>query len=201
MKLIRTIFDQGLPPDILFGSLGAASSQEKQEKIKNYYFSLKIPLKPIPTDLKRLIVKTSEDVILPCFKYKPHFFSSKRYYTLLVMGETGSGKTTLLDAFVNYLAGMNFDDQWRYKLVDENDIRDVPPGYSQKSEITSYYVNYQRQDGNEINIRIVDTPGLGDTGGVGKDNEIIKKFEEFFHTTTELDYVLVTVKANTTRWT
>lgn len=58
MKLIRTIFDQGLPPDILFGSLGAASSQEKQEKIKNYYFSLKIPLKPIPTDLKRLIVKT-----------------------------------------------------------------------------------------------------------------------------------------------
>ena len=201
MKLIRTIFDQGLPPDILFGSLGAASSQEKQEKIKNYYFSLKIPLKPIPTDLKRLIVKTSEDVILPCFKYKPHFFSSKRYYTLLVMGETGSGKTTLLDAFVNYLAGMNFDDQWRYKLVDENDIRDVPPGDSQTSEITSYYVNYQRQDGNEINIRIVDTPGLGDTGGVGKDNEIIKKFEEFFHTTTELDYVLVTVKASTTRWT
>ena len=201
MKLIRTIFDQGLPPDILFGSLGATSSQEKQEKIKNYYFSLKIPLKPIPTDLKRLIVKTSEDVILPCFKYKPHFFSSKRYYTLLVMGETGSGKTTLLDAFVNYLAGMNFDDQWRYKLVDENDIRDVPPGDSQTSEITSYYVNYQRQDGNEINIRIVDTPGLGDTGGVGKDNEIIKKFEEFFHTTTELDYVLVTVKASTTRWT
>ena len=201
MKLIRTIFDQGLPPDILFGSLGATSSQEKQEKIKNYYFSLKIPLKPIPTDLKRLIVKTSEDVILPCFKYKPHFFSSKRYYTLLVMGETGSGKTTLLDAFVNYLAGMNFDDQWRYKLVDENDIRDVPPGDSQTSEITSYYVNYQRQDGNEINIRIVDTPGLGDKGGVGKDNEIIKKFEEFFHTTTELDYVLVTVKASTTRWT
>lgn len=117
------------------------------------------------------------------------------------MGETDSGKTTLLDAFVNYLAGMNFDDQWRYKLVDENDIRDVPPGYSQKSEIISYYVNYQRQDGNEINIRIVDTPGLGDTGGVGKDNEIIKKFEEFFHTTTELDYVLVTVKASTTRWT
>ena len=201
MKLIRAIFDQGLPPDILFGSLGAASIQEKQEKIKNYYFSLKIPLKPIPTDLKRLIVKTSEDVILPCFKYKPHFFSSKRYYTLLVMGETGSGKTTLLDVFVNYLAGMNFDDQWRYKLVDENDIRDVPPGDSQTSEITSYYVNYQRQDGNEINIRIVDTPGLGDTGGVGKDNEIIKKFEEFFHTTTELDYVLVTVKASKTRWT
>ena len=200
-KLIKTIFGQGLPPDILFGSLGASSNQEKQDKIKNYYFSLKIPLKPIPTNLKRLIVKTSDDNNLPCFKYQPHLYSSKRYYTLLVMGETGSGKTTLLDAFVNYLAGMNFEDPWRYKLVDENDIKDVPPGASQTNKITSYYVNYQRQDGDEINIRIVDTPGLGDTGGVGKDNEIIKQFEDFFKTTTEIDYVLVTVKASTTRWT
>jgi GTPase SAR1 family protein len=200
-KLIQTIFNQELPPDILFGSLGASSNQQKQEMIKNYYFSLRKPLKPIPNDLKKLIVKTSEDQILPCFKYPSHCFSSKRYYTLLVMGETGSGKTTLLDAFVNYLADMNYEDQWRYKLVDENHIKDLPPGASQTSEITSYYVNYQRQDGNEINVRIVDTPGLGDTGGVGKDNEIIKKFEKFFKTTTELDYILVTVKASTTRWT
>ena len=117
------------------------------------------------------------------------------------MGETGSGKTTLLDAFVNYLADMNFDDPWRYKLVDENEIKDVPPGESQTNSITSYYVNYQREDGPEINIRIVDTPGLGDTKGVQQDNEIIKQFDKFFQTTLELDYILVTVKATTTRWT
>ena len=46
------------------------------------------------------------------------------------MGETGSGKNTLLDAFVNYLADMNYDDPWRYKLVDENNIKDVPLGES-----------------------------------------------------------------------
>lgn len=85
--------------------------------------------------------------------------------------------------------------------MDENHIKDLPPGASQTSEITSYYVNYQREDGDEINVRIVDTPGLGDTGGVGKDNEIIQKFEKFFQTTTEIDYILVTVKATTTRWT
>ena len=45
MKLIRTIFDQGLPPDILFGSLGATSSQEKQEKIKKLLFFVKNTLK------------------------------------------------------------------------------------------------------------------------------------------------------------
>ena len=117
------------------------------------------------------------------------------------MGETGSGKTTLFDAFVNYLADMNYDDPWRYKLVDENEIKDVPPGESQTSIITSYYVNYQRENGKEINIRIVDTPGLGDTKGVQQDNEIIKQFDKFFQTTLELDYILVTVKSTTTRWT
>ena len=127
-KLIQTIFNQELPPDILFGTLGALSNQHNQEKIKNYYFSLRKPWKPSPKDLKRLIVKTSEDQILPCYKYPSHCYSSKRYFTLLVMGETGSGKTTLLDAFVNYLADINYEDQWRYKLVDENHIKDLPPG-------------------------------------------------------------------------
>ena len=117
------------------------------------------------------------------------------------MGEIGSGKTTLLDVFVNYLANMNYEDKWRYKLVDENHIKDLPPEKSQTSIITDYYVNYERDSGEEINIRIVDTPGFGDTGGVEKDNEIIQQFEEFFRTTMEIDYILVTVKSSTTRLT
>ena len=51
-----------------------------------------------------------------------------------------------------------------------------------------------RDDGEEINIKIVDTPGLGDTCEVLKDNETIKQFEDFFHSTLELDYILVTIK-------
>ena len=94
------------------------------------------------------------------------------------MGETGSGKTTLLDAFVNYLANMNFEDKWRYKLVDENHIKDSPPGKSKTSIITDYYVNYERDNGEEINIRIVDSPGLGDTEGVKK---IMKLFNNLKH--------------------
>ncbi len=199
--LIKTLFDQDLPPEIIYNSIGASSDVFKQDLIKKYYFTLKKPIKPIPTHLKKLIVKSREKVLLPCFKYPCSQYNSKRYYTLLVMGETGSGKTTLLDAFVNYLANINYEDPWRYKLVDENDIADLDPSKSQTSKITSYYVNYQRDDGEEINIKIVDTPGLGDTSGVLKDNEIIKQFEDFFHSTLELDYILITIKANTTRWT
>ena len=92
-------------------------------------------------------------------------------------------KTTLLDAFVDYLTGMKFEDEWRYKLVNENHIKDRPIGSSQAYEITYYFVNYYREDEhheNEINIRIIDTPFLGDTSGVLKDNEILKKFEKLF---------------------
>ena len=76
------------------------------------------------------------------------------------MGETCSGKTTLKDAFVNYLDGMNYEDKWRYKLVNENHLKDIYTKDSHTKEITSYYVNYERNKGQEINIRIIDTPGL-----------------------------------------
>lgn len=54
-------------------------------------------------------------------------------------------------------------------------------------------------EGREINIRIIDTTGLGDTKGVLQDNIIIKQFENLFSKIGELDYILVIVKANITR--
>lgn len=202
-SIIKSLFEKDCSiEDVLF-TLKIDKNSSKAETIQKFYKSLQKPLKPIPNNLTKLYVKTSGEV-LPCFHYPSKQIVGKRYYTLLVMGETGSGKTTLLDAFVNYLAGMNLEDEWRYKLVNENHIKDRPSGESQTYEITSYFVNYSREDdehGKEINIRIIDTPGLGDTKGVLQDNAIIKQFEKLFKEIGELDYILVTVKANTTRWT
>lgn len=202
-SIIKSLFEKDCSiEDVLF-TLKIDKNSSKAETIQKFYKSLQKPLKPIPNNLTKLYVKTSGEV-LPCFHYPSKQIVGKRYYTLLVMGETGSGKSTLLDAFVNYLAGMNLEDEWRYKLVNENHIKDRPSGESQTYEITSYFVNYSREDdehGKEINIRIIDTPGLGDTKGVLQDNAIIKQFEKLFKEIGELDYILVTVKANTTRWT
>ena len=96
---------------------------------------------------------------------------------------------------------MNYEDKWRYKLVNENHLKNKHTKESQTTEITSYYVNYERNDGNEINIKIIDTPGLGDTKGVLKNNEIIKKFEKLFKEIGKLDYILITAKSSTTRFT
>ena len=68
-KLIHTTFDQELPPEKIFDSLGVRSDLEKQEIIKKYYFSLKKPIKSFPKNTKKLVVKTSKSKTLPCYKY------------------------------------------------------------------------------------------------------------------------------------
>ena len=74
--------------------------------------------------------------MLPLFEYKGIYDHLKKYYTLLIIGETGSGKTTLLDAFVNKLTGMEFIDNWRWKLVNEDHLNHLSHGTSKTSEIT-----------------------------------------------------------------
>lgn len=111
--LIKTIFEQDLPSEIIYNLIEAPLDLAKQDLIKIYYFTLKKPVKPILYHLKRLTVKSSEKILLPCFKYPTLQYNSKRYFTLLVMGETGSGKSTLLDAFVNYLININYEDPLR----------------------------------------------------------------------------------------
>ena len=41
---------------------------------------------------------------------------------LIIVGKTGTGKTTLVDSFINFLLGIEFYDQFRYRLIDEEDI-------------------------------------------------------------------------------
>jgi ABC-type multidrug transport system ATPase subunit len=38
-----------------------------------------------------------------------------------VVGPSGAGKTTLIDSFVNSILGIEFYDNFRYKLIDETE--------------------------------------------------------------------------------
>ena len=38
--------------------------------------------------------------------------------TIMLVGATGTGKSTLVDGIVNYVLGVNFDDTFRFTLVD-----------------------------------------------------------------------------------
>ena len=98
----------------------------------------------------------------------------KKAIVLMVVGQTGSGKTTLLNAYINYLMGINYEDNFRYIMINEK--FEKKQDESQTTEVTIY--NIKTPD-NTI-IQIIDTPGFGDTGGIKKDIEITQKIRQTF---------------------
>lgn len=118
-----------------------------------------------------------------------NYDSQKNEKCLLVLGETGSGKTTLLNSFVNYIMKVNYEDDFRYYLVDEKDL--VVKGRSTTKEVTIY--NIKGQNGFP-SMKIIDTPGFGDTDGVEIDNiitnKIAKLLKDKIHTLTAVCFIV-----------
>lgn len=188
--------------EVAFKAIGASDGELRvqAEAFLRRHFT---PPKECPTDSKPLLVKGQEN-ILPVFQYPPVLSSNEppgRVYTFLVVGETGSGKTTLLDAFTNVLSGQRFNDKFRWKLVDENHLSSKEAGSSQTSDVNYYYVWDERDGQRRSHVRIIDTPGFGDTSGMDMDEQIVRKFQQLFSSgeIPDLDYVLVVVKASDTR--
>jgi len=178
-----------------------ANGTKQAEAVKSFVNARLHPPKAHPSERKTLLVKTRGPT-LPLYHYESKEDPLEKYFTFLVMGETGSGKTTLLDAIVNYLSCMQHTDTWRWKLVDENHMKDKHGSSSQTTEITYYFITDMRNEERKIHVKIIDTPGFGDTGGIKVDEKNVKKFENLFKSEIqELDYILLVVKAGETRWT
>jgi GTPase SAR1 family protein len=56
----------------------------------------------------------------------------------MVIGPTGTGKTTLLNSYINYLMKIKYNDNNRYKIINENFNRGQSE--SQKKEVTNYNI-------------------------------------------------------------
>lgn len=84
-----------------------------------------------------------------------------------MMGATGSGKTTLINGMINFILGVEWDDNFRFKIIIENSS--MSQAFSQTSAVTAYEIHYT--DGFKIpySLTIVDTPGYGDTKGLSHD--------------------------------
>ena len=96
----------------------------------------------------------------------------KNAIVFMVVGQTGSGKTTLLNAFINYILGIQYENDFRYNIIYENfnKRQDI----SQTSEVSIY--NIKAPDGTIF--QIIDTPGLGGTGGFKEDFKIIQQIRQ-----------------------
>ncbi|GAB1224260.1 hypothetical protein ENUP19_0182G0001 [Entamoeba nuttalli] len=100
--------------------------------------------------------------------------------SILVVGETGSGKTTLLNSFVNALYGIRITDDFRYIIINEDHLEQYgDKSVSQRSQVTIYNIKRTKRT---PPIKIINTPGFGDTRGITCDKEIIKQIEETIET-------------------
>ena len=96
---------------------------------------------------------------------------------LMIVGATGSGKSTLINGMINYLLGVEWDDEFRLKLIHEK----VKSQTKSVTKLISAYT-FHKQDDFPLpySLTIIDTPGFGDTEGIARDKEITSQIQEFF---------------------
>uniref|UniRef100_A0A0P5JII0 Uncharacterized protein n=1 Tax=Daphnia magna TaxID=35525 RepID=A0A0P5JII0_9CRUS len=126
-----------------------------------------------------------------------------QHRTILVMGATGSGKTTLINGMINYVFNVQWEDTFRFQLIQEQ-MAGRSQVDSQTSRITAYDIHHTEGFRVPYSLTIVDTPGYGDTKGLDRDQEITDMVRTFFEDKNgiqELDVIGFVAQASLPRLT
>ena len=113
---------------------------------------------------------------------------SSEHKVVMLMGATGSGKSTLINAMINYIVGVEWEHNFRFKIVDDK-IVDKSQAHSQTQIITSYTIYKSNHHNIPYTLTIIDTPGFGDTRGIERDKAITKLITDFFLHSQHVDHI------------
>ena len=87
-----------------------------------------------------------------------------------------------MNAFVNHFYGVDWEDPFRLLLIPNTDMK-KPKTESQTSWITAYTFPWQDGCRAPYHLTVVDTPGFGDTKGLGVDKSITTQLQNFLSKT------------------
>ena len=96
----------------------------------------------------------------------------------MVMDATGAGKGTLINGMVNYILGVEWNDNFCFKMTIEDAKQQTE---SVTDHIRAYTIHPMEGSRVDYTFTIINTPGFGDTQGMERDEEI-KKQVKFFST-------------------
>jgi len=146
-----------------------------------------------------------------------HIATTKKVYNVLLLGETGAGKSTTINAIANYLKFSTFQEAKTNEFVNLIPSKFTLPhpetgepleivsgtdvnehmgkvGKSATQSPKSYYFELD-----DWAIRLIDTPGIGDTEGAEIDKKNFEKILIHLNSFTHVHGICFLVKATETR--
>ncbi|KAJ3655992.1 hypothetical protein Zmor_015097 [Zophobas morio] len=136
---------------------------------------------------------------------------------LLLLGETGVGKSTLINSISNYFHYTTFAKAQKGKIEllipmclnvaekskvfgksDDNEVHEPGKSVTQNVKVYLFPIKLGRET---INLRLIDTPGVGDPRGIEQDNINLDNVLAYLATLKELHGICFVLKANQTRFT
>ena len=131
--------------------------------------------------------------------------------TVIMVGISGSGKSLLINNLVNFLYGVEYRDEFRFKLIleeKEKSEREEEGTTAMTSWVTAYELIHEQwfpMDFN-FNLTLIDTPGFADDKGVSFDELIVERIKDMFQSREifpeqKLNAVGFVIPASTTRLT
>ena len=143
--------------------------------------------------------------------------TTTKVLNILLLGETGVGKSTFINAFANYLSfdsleearhenilalistsfTMSGEDYEQIEVKIGDDVNEAKePGQSATQQCKSYEFPY----GNQV-IRLIDTPGVGDTRGLQQDQMNFEDILAHIGQFKEIHCICILLKPNNARIT